>query len=116
MIRLLIALAFFLLETPAWAQVGGGSFNPSGGTLSPDQHNLAITTATGLTPPVGATIAWVQARTASVSYTLDGTTTPTSSVGNTLAAGGQLVLYGASAIKNFSAISATGTLDVNYGH
>lgn len=83
--------------------------------LSPDQHNLAITSATSLTPPAGATIAWVSAKTAPVNYTLDGTTTPTASVGTTLAVGGSVILYGPSPIANFKAISATGTLDASYG-
>lgn len=82
--------------------------------LTPGQHNLAITSSTALTPPTGATYAVVQAKVATVSYTLDGTTAPTSSVGDTLAVGASLPLYGPAMIAAFRAISATGTLDVEY--
>ena len=82
--------------------------------LSPGQHNLACTSATGLTVPAGAIYAVIQAAGATVKYTTDGTTTPTSSVGMTLAAGATLTLSGAAAIANFKAISASGTLDIEY--
>jgi hypothetical protein len=84
--------------------------------LSPGQHNVAITssTGTGLSPPTGATYAVIQAKVATVSYTLDGTTVPTSAKGSTLAVGSSLALSGAAEIAAFLAISATGTLDVEY--
>ena len=81
---------------------------------SPGQHNLAITSSTGLTVPAGATYATVQASGGTVKYTTDGTTTPTSSVGMTLSAGNSLALSGALVLANFRAISASGTLDVEY--
>ncbi len=82
--------------------------------LTPGQHNLAITTATGLTISVGARYATVCAATASAKYTTDGTTTPTSSVGMPLAPGSCVALSGPAVIANFTAISSTGTLDVEY--
>lgn len=84
--------------------------------LTPGQHNLAIATAggTGLTIPTGATYAVVQAATAQVKYTTDGTTAPTSAIGMTLAVGSTLALAGATILANFKAISATGTLDIEY--
>ena len=81
---------------------------------SPGQHGLAITSATSLTVPAGATYAVVQASGGSVKYTTDGTTAPTSSIGMTLAAGAAVALAGAAAIANFKAISPTATLDVEY--
>lgn len=81
--------------------------------LTPGQHNLVVSTATGLTIPAGATYAIVQAAGASVKYTTDGTT-PTASVGMTLPSGAALALSGASVLANFRAISSAGTLDVEY--
>lgn len=82
--------------------------------LSPGQHNLAIVSATALTIPTGSTYATVCAATANAKYTTDGTTTPTSSVGMTLANGACVTLSGATVLANFKAISSTGTLDVEY--
>jgi hypothetical protein len=82
--------------------------------LSPGQHTLAITSATALTVPAGARFANVCATTAAVRYTTDGTTTPTSTVGQPLATAACVSLSGAQMIANFRAISATGTLDVEY--
>lgn len=95
--------------------IGGntaGSFTP----LSPMQAGLAITSATSLTAPSGATYAVACAAGQSVNYTTDGTTTPTASVGMPLAQGQCLTLSGASVIANFKAIqqSATATLNVSY--
>ena len=80
----------------------------------PEQHNLTVTSATGLAVPTGTTYAIVQAKTASVNYTLDGVTTPSGTVGITLAAGSAVSLSGAKLIANFQAFSATGTLDVQF--
>lgn len=94
---------------------GAGSSSPYAFTpLSPDQHNLAITSATTLTIPTGALFAEICAKTASVNYTWDGATTPTSSIGFTLAVGACVWLQGSTMLSNFKAISATGTLDVGY--
>ena len=82
--------------------------------LTPGQHNLAIVTSTNLTIPTGATYATVCASTANVKYTTDGTTTPTSSIGMTLALNACVTLSGATVIANLKSISATGTLDVEY--
>lgn len=82
--------------------------------LSPGQHNIALTSATALTIPAGATYAIVQAKTATVEYTTDGTTTPTSSIGMALPAGASVALSGPLVLAAFKAISATGTLDVEY--
>ena len=83
-------------------------------STGPEQHALPITSATGLTVPAGTTYAIVQAKTAAVQYTLDGATTPTSTIGFTLAVGSTLSISGASLIANFKAISATGTLDAGF--
>lgn len=82
--------------------------------LTPGQHNLAPVSSTGLTIPVGAAYATVCASTATVKYTTDGTTTPTSSVGQPLTAGTCVALNGAIVLANFRAISASGTLDIEY--
>lgn len=84
--------------------------------LTPDQHNLAITAATTLTKPTGATYAVVCAKGQNVNYTTDGTTTPTASVGTALQQNQCVALSGATVIGNFKAIqqAATATLDVNY--
>jgi hypothetical protein len=82
--------------------------------LSPGQHTLSITSATALTVPAGARFANVCATTAAVRYTTDGTTTPTATVGQPLAAAACVSLSGPLMIANFRAISATGTLDVEY--
>jgi hypothetical protein len=82
--------------------------------LSPGQHNLAITSATKLTIPTGARYATICAGGAYVHYTTDGTTVPTSSVGQPLSSGACVSLSGPKVLANFSAISATGTLDVEY--
>jgi hypothetical protein len=82
--------------------------------LTPGQHALAITSATGLTVPTGATRAQVCATTAVVKFTTDGTTTPTSSVGQPLQPATCINIDGPLPLANFKAISATGTLDVEY--
>jgi succinate dehydrogenase/fumarate reductase flavoprotein subunit len=94
------------------AEVAAGQypFTP----LSPGQHNLALVSSTGLTAPTGATYAIVQAAGATVKYTTDGATTPTATVGMTLGVGSSIALSGAQVIANFRAISATGTLDVEF--
>ena len=82
--------------------------------LPPGQHNFALTSSTALTIPTGARYATICASTASVKYTTDGTTTPTASVGMPLPAGACVALSGATVLANFLAISATGTLDVEF--
>jgi hypothetical protein len=82
--------------------------------LGPGQHNISPATATGLTVPAGARYATVCASTAPAKYTTDGTTAPTTTLGQPLAAGACVSLSGAAVLANFRAISATGTLDVEY--
>lgn len=118
------ALVCALLAAPAMAQ----TYRDSGGTvvpgvvplpfaytpMPPGQHNLAPASATALTIPAGARLATICASTAPVKYTTDGVTTPTASVGQPLAAGACVILSGPAVIANFLAISAGGTLDVEY--
>ena len=82
--------------------------------LSPGQHNLAPTSATALTVPSGARYAAVCASGATVRYTTDGTTTPTSSIGMPLASGACVALSGPQTLANFRTFSSSGTLDVEY--
>ena len=82
--------------------------------LSPGQHNLAPTSATGLTVPAGARYATICASTSAVKYTTDGVTAPSASVGQPLPAGSCVALSGPMVLSNFRAISGSGTLDVEY--
>ena len=82
--------------------------------LSPGQYDLAVTSVTALTAPTGARYAVVCAETATVRYTTDGATTPTSSVGMPLAANSCVSLSGATVLANFRALSSTGTLDAEF--
>lgn len=82
--------------------------------LSPGQYGLAPTSETALTVPLGARYATVCAETATVRYTTDGQTAPSSSVGMPLAAGACVSLSGTQALANFRALSASGKLDVEY--
>lgn len=134
---LFVAVFGLLFAMPALAQ----TYHDSGGTivpavvplpyaytpLCPGQHNLAPTTATALTLPTGlasnstcvttavtALYATICASTAPVNYTTDGTTTPTTTVGQPLATGACVSVSGAAVLANFRAISATGTLDIEY--
>ena len=121
---LLAALLCALFTAPAAAQ----TYRDSGGTvvpgfvplpyayapLPPGQHNIAPTSATPLTVPLGARYATICATLATVKYTTDGVTTPTTSVGQPLVAGSCVALSGATVLANFRAVSASGTLDVEY--
>jgi hypothetical protein len=82
--------------------------------LSPGQHNVTLTSSTSLSAPAGARFANVCASSAAVKYTTDGATTPTASIGQPLPAGTCISLSGSQVLKNFQAISAAGTLDVEY--
>lgn len=117
-----LALAFISL--PAHAQ----TYSDANGTiisgvaavpfpftpLSPGQHNLAPTSATGLTIPPGARYATICASTAIVRYTTDGTTLPTTSVGMPLTSNACMNLSGPMVLSNFRAFSTSGILDVEY--
>ena len=88
----------------------------------PGQHNVDLTSPTGLTvplqPQLGPTRGTARYANICVSsatrYTTDGVTTPTASVGQPLAAGTCITLAGPQVLKNFLAISPGGTLDVEY--
>jgi hypothetical protein len=82
--------------------------------LPPGQHNLAATTSTALIVPAGARYATVCASTATVRYTTDGMTAPTAAIGQPLTPGSCVSLSGPAVLANFRALSATGTLDVEY--
>ena len=84
--------------------------------LGPSQNNLAITSATALTIPAGATYATVCVEGTGARWTWDGTTTPTSSVGSVLVGSQCLAFAGALILANLKFIqtSATATLDVEY--
>jgi hypothetical protein len=82
--------------------------------LAPGQYGVTPTSATALTLPTGARVAVICASTASVRYTTDGSTTPTSSVGVQIPASTCIELTGSAVLANFKAISATGSLDVEF--
>jgi hypothetical protein len=82
--------------------------------LPPGQHNVTLTSATPLTTPAGAVVAIVCAQTSNVTYTTDGVTTPSASVGMQLYAGSCVSLTGAAVLANFNAFSSSGTLDIEY--
>lgn len=84
--------------------------------LTPGQYGLAVTAATGLTPPSGATYAVACASGANIDYTLDGTTTPTASVGSQLTQGSCVALQGTSIIAAFKAIQQTATAMLNVSY
>jgi opacity protein-like surface antigen len=95
---------------------GGGGVTGSFTPLSPMQSGLAITLATTLTIPSGATYAVVCAEGQNVRYSTDGTTTPTASVGMLLLQNQCISLSGPTVLSNFKAIqaAATATLDASY--
>lgn len=76
----------------------------------------SLNTAKTLTVPTGASVAWVQAVTNNVRYTLDGSTTPTSSVGQVLYAGHAPTVLHGEQISNFKGIetASSATLEVHY--
>jgi len=95
--------------------------------LCPGSHGVSLATAATLTLPTGIAAARACAtkvvtpryavacaRTATVFYTTDGSTTPTATVSSTLAVGACIALVGASEISDFEAFSTTGTLDVEF--
>ncbi len=77
------------------------------------QHGLSVASATSLTLPPGATYATICARGGIVTYTTDGTTTPTASVGTPLSVGACVGMT-SPLLTTFSAIGASATLDVEY--
>lgn len=96
---------------------GGGGAGPYSFTpLTPMQSGLAITSATALTVPSGATYAVICAEGQNVRYSTDGTTTPTASVGMLLLQNQCVSFSGSLSLSKFRAIqaAATATLDVSY--
>ena len=84
---------------------------------SPGQFGLAITSSTALTVPSLSTYAVICARGGNANWTIDGTTTPTGTVGTQLLQNQCVGLLGATTLSNFRAIQQTGntaTLDVEY--
>lgn len=82
--------------------------------LPPGQHNVTLMSSTSLVVPMGARFANVCASLADVRYTTDGATTPAVGIGQPLTAGTCISLLGPQVLRNFKAISAAGTLDVEY--
>ena len=82
--------------------------------LSPSQNGIGTTPAVGLTIPTNANYALVCAETATVRWTWDGTTTPTSSVGIPIAAGQCTPFSGPKILANLKFFSSSGTIDVEY--
>lgn len=84
--------------------------------LPPRQSNVSIASATSLTAPSGATYAVVQVKVANALYTMDGSTSPTTSIGFPLSVGASLAVSGAAAIAAFKIIGSTSgaTMDVEY--
>jgi hypothetical protein len=80
-------------------------------TLSAVQLGAAIAP----TVPSGTREMWVQADTANVRYTLDGTTVPTAAVGMIVVAGAHqaLVIRGSMSMKNASFIAESGSPKLN---
>lgn len=100
----------------AAAQDATGAMKAPTYTFLGHQLGLAVDTSTGLTVPATTRYAIVQARAQAVKYRYDGNTTaPTSTVGMSLAAGGELAVD-VVGIANMRFISATAgaLLDVAY--
>jgi hypothetical protein len=120
----ILAAIAILTASPALAQAYYDyAGTPVDGTVSipypnlpvpPGQHNLTLASSTALTVPAGARFANVCASSAAIRYTTDGITTPTASIGQPLAAGTCISLFGPRVLKTFQAISVAGTLDVEY--
>lgn len=116
--RRLLFFPLLLWATFALAQIPGPpSYTVNGPfpytPLPAGQYGLAPTVATALTVPALASYAVICAETATVRYTTSGTT-PTSSVGMPLLAGTCVGMSGPLVLAAFRALSATGTLDVEY--
>lgn len=114
--RILLALAAVLFAGAAAAQsltIFSGvpyALTPVGG----NQYNVTVSGSTALTVPVGARYAIVCALTAAISYTTDGTTTPSATVGNQIQLNTCIALQGIAILNKFHALSATGKLQVEY--
>lgn len=93
--------------------VGVGAGAPYTYTPLGYQQLTPLATSTALTPPAGATIAFISVETAGVRYRDDGTA-PTATVGMPIAAGQQLTYSGNLTAVRFIAQSGTPVMDVSY--
>jgi hypothetical protein len=112
MCRALIAVFALILATASFGQT---NFGPNAPLAGKSQYALAVSSATSLTVPSGATYAVVCAEGANVRYTVDGTT-PTASTGMPLLQNSCISLQNAATLNKFQAIqqSSTATIDVSY--
>jgi hypothetical protein len=92
---------------------GGGSSGPYTYTPLGYQQITSLAAVASLTPPAGATIAFVTVEGAPVRYRDDGTA-PTTTVGMPIGIGSQLTYSGNLAAIEFIQQSASATLDVSY--
>ena len=92
-----------------------GASYPATPVAGSAQHNLALTNVAGqaLTVPGIAVYGNVQAKTATVSYTTDGTV-PSATVGIVIPVAATPLTFPASVLAVALFYSATGTLDVEY--
>ena len=77
------------------------------------QQITSLTTAQHLTPPAGATIAYISCETAVVRYRDDGTA-PTAGIGMPLGVGSQLTYSGSLSAIQFIATTGSPVLDISY--
>lgn len=70
-------------------------------------HGQALTSVFSFTLPAGTHFATIQASVATVKYTTDGVTTPSSTVGMLLPVGGAPLILAGRALKNFQAIQVS---------
>ena len=108
--RILAAGILLSLSLPVHAQqVKSSSYQSAG----PGQYALAISTATKLTVPTGTLCAYITVETANVRRTSDGTSASTT-VGTLFTSGTQWTDCGPLANYQFTAVSGSPTLDVEY--
>lgn len=128
--RIVLVLGLLLWPCMSWAQqpvvsqcATGNAINPWTACpypfvpLGPSQNGVTLSTAGGtpLTIPTNANYALVCVETATVRWTWDGTTAPTSSVGSPIAAGQCSPFSGPKILANLKFFSSSGTIDVEYG-
>lgn len=110
-------------DNPLPVAIESGGSSPGAGSqpynyspVAGSQYGLGIVASTALTVPATALQAQICIRGNSVNYTKDGTTTPTTSVGMSLAVGQCIEFSGPLVLANLKFIqtAATATLDVEY--
>lgn len=101
----------FTVFGPSYITGPGQNLTPFAGSA---EYGLALNPAQKLLPPAGATVAIIQAETATVYYTLDGTTPSATNNSYQLSALSQLTLNGAAMIAAAQFFSATGLITVTY--